>query len=201
MDFVSPCCPARHARRTLPHHPARAGRRLRGADHRAGEGQHLHRPAAACGPAHRGAAHLGQAFPGRVAHLHAARALSAVWQLPHQRTQGRAHAARPAVRTGRTQFLHLFRQVHRRAAGRRVRLAGRRDVGCLEPGARPGAPAGPARHAGVRRAARSGHFCGGGKHHQERGAVPHPRASPVHVGRAASRRPHRSGGAGPAIQL
>jgi hypothetical protein len=58
-----------------------------------------------------------------------------------------------------------------------------------------------ARHAGLRRAAGPGHVRRRRQHHQERGAVPHPRASAVHRRRAARAQAARTGGRGAAVQL
>ena len=87
--------------------------------------------------AHRRAAQLGQAFPGRAADVLAADPLPDVRQLPDRRAQGRRAAPRPALRRGRrAQRLHLLGALHRRAARRDLRLARRRHVRPLGRGAR-----------------------------------------------------------------
>src|SRR3569832_1080930 len=130
------------------------------------------------------------------------RALPAVRQLPHQRQQELDDTAPVArIRQRRVESLRVLRPLHRRAARPAVRLARGRDVGPVGPEARAVTHPSAAGHARLRRTAGPGHLRRRRQHHQERGAVPHPRASAVDHRRNARREATRTGEGGAAVQL
>ena len=92
---------------------------------------------------------------------------------------GRCRAWRWASTCGEINFYACSVRFIEEPLDLRVRLVRRRDVASTGTRSSRASACARARHAGLRRAAGPGHLRGRGQHHQERGAVPHPRASAV----------------------